>query len=318
MIDAILVVVGLFALVVGGDLVVRGAVSVARKLNVSPMVIGMTLVGFGTSLPELVTSLQAAFAGSPGIAVGNVVGSNIANILLILGLSALIAPILINPSAFRRDSAMLVGVTAVSIAVLVHGDVSRLAALLLLACFAAYIFIVVRVEGSTPTDANAVYEGEAGLVDTPTLSGFRSMLDLVGGFAILVAGAHSLITGAVSIATDFQVPDAIIGLTIVAIGTSLPELVTSAVAARRGQGDIAFGNIIGSNIFNLLAILGTTAAVFPFTAPAEIAAFDVWVMGAVTLLLLVFARTGWRIGRREGGFLLALYIGYTGYLISLP
>lgn len=320
MIDIVLVVVGLVALVIGGDLVVRGAVSIARQFNVSPMVIGMTLVGFGTSLPELVTSLQAAFAGAPGIAVGNVVGSNIANILLILGISALICPILINPSAFKRDSSMLVAVTALCIAILVYGDVSRLAAVVLLVCFAGYVIVVLRTESSDPTAAAEIYEGEAALVNPPpvqqTGSNVRSWLELVGGLLVTVAGANSLVTGAISIAADLEVPDAIIGLTVVAIGTSLPELITSAVAARRGQGDIAFGNIIGSCIFNVLGILGATAIFFPFTSPAEIAGFDVWVMAAATLLLLVFARTGWRIGRREGAMLLALYAAYTVYLIS--
>jgi cation:H+ antiporter len=317
MLNLVLIAGGFAALILGGSLLVQGAVGLAQRLGVSPMIIGLTLVGFGTSMPEMVTSLQAAFAGSPGIAVGNVIGSNIANILLILGAAALLRPMLIQPNAFWRDGPVLLAVTLLCVGMVLYGEITRGFALILLAGLAAYTAGTILSERRKPTEAAGLYEVEAALLpDTPRGSVLRDLLTLLIGMAITIAGARALVAGAISLATAYQVPEALIGVTIVAIGTSLPELVTSVIAARRGQSDVALGNVIGSNIFNILAILGTTAALKPLAVQAQFIALDIWVMTGATLLLLLFARTGWRIGRREGVLLLAGYLGYTGFLVS--
>lgn len=317
--DLLFLIGGFAGLIVGGDLLVRGAVALALGFRVSPMVIGLTLVGFGTSTPELVTSVQAAFAGSPGIAVGNVVGSNIANTLLILGLAALMAPLAVSPPAFRRDGTVLVLATALCLAVVLTGSLSRLSGALLLGGLALYLALTLHFERRSQTAAGALYEAEAELLPAAPQSLWRSTLMLLAGLALTIAGARFLVLGAISIAADLGLSEAVIGLTIVAIGTSMPELVTSVIAARKGQSDVAFGNILGSNIFNILGILGTTALLHPLRVPEEIARFDIWVMIAATLALIVFARTGWRIGRREGAVLAGSYAAYLGWLVvALP
>ncbi|MEQ9258937.1 MAG: calcium/sodium antiporter [Roseovarius sp.] len=298
-------------------MLVRGAVSAARALNISPMVIGLTLVGFGTSTPELVTSLQAALSGSSGIAIGNVVGSNIGNVLLILGLAALLAPIAVDPRAFRRDGTVMIAATLAGLAVVLAGEAGRLAGALFLAGLAAYLgFTLWSERGSAPSPAGAVYEAEAEAVPGPDQPMALSLVIAVAGLALTLLGARFLVSGAVEIASAAGISEAVIGLTIVAIGTSMPELVTAVIAVRKGQGDVALGNVLGSNIFNLLGILGITALVQPMAVPPEIIRLDIWVMTGAALLLMVFARTGWRIGRREGGLMLALYLAYLVWLLA--
>jgi len=313
----LLVLAGLALLIFGGEALVRGAVSAARAFRVSPMVIGLTLVGFGTSAPELVTSLHAALSGAPGIAIGNVVGSNVANILLILGLAALIAPIAVDPAAFRRDGTVMALVTLAGIAILFTGEVGRLWGLVLVAALAAYLVYTFRSERQPePTPAREVYEAEAEAVPGPDLSLGLALAVALGGLVATIFGARFLVEGAVAIAREAGLSETVIGLTIVAVGTSMPELVTSVIAVRRGEGEVALGNILGSNIFNLLGILGVTALVTPIAVPGEVLALDVWVMAAATLLLIVFARTGWRIGRAEGAAMLAGYGGYLAWLMA--
>lgn len=312
----LLVVLGLAGLVIGGELLVRGAVSAAKSLGISPLVIGLTLVGFGTSTPELVTSLQAAWAGSPGIAVGNVVGSNIGNILLILGLTAMFGAIAVNPAAFKRDGTVLFTATIAVVGLFLLGDLGRVAGASLFAALLAYLIYALWSERAQPTEAQPVYEGEAQLVGRRNTSIGLSALQAFVGLAITILGARLLVTGAVDLAQAAGISETLIGLTIVAIGTSLPELVTSIMAVLRKQGDVAFGNIIGSNIFNILGILGITALVQPLFIPPEILRLDIWVMLGTTLLLLLFARTGWRVGRSEGAALLAAYLIYVAVLIS--
>lgn len=317
MLNLFLIAGGFAALIVGGNLLVQGAVAIAQRFGISPMIIGLTLVGFGTSIPELVTSLQAAFAGSPGIAVGNVIGSNIANILLILGVAALLRPMPIQPAAFWRDGPVLLSVTLLCVAMVLYGEITRLFALVLLTGLVVYTTGTILSERRKPTEATDLYaSGAALLVDSPRLPALRDATILLAGMGITILGARVLVTGAISLATAFQVSDALIGVTIVAIGTSLPELITSVVAARRGQSDVALGNVIGSNIFNILAILGASAVLRPLSVPAQFIALDIWVMTGATLLLLAFARTGWRIGRREGALLLTGYAGYTAFLVA--
>jgi len=310
------VIIGLVGLIIGGELVVRGAVSAAKRFGISPMVIGLTLVGFGTSTPELVTSLQAALGGSPGIAIGNVVGSNISNVLLILGIAAILAPVAVNPAAFKRDGSVLVLAAILCLVVVLIGDVGRLAGVVFLITLAAYLtFTLVSEQRATATPAAAVYEAEAEAVLGPDYSLGISLIIASVGLVLTILGAQFLVSGAVSLAQAAGVSETVIGLTIVAIGTSMPELVTSIIAVRKGQGDVALGNILGSNIFNILGILGLTAIVQPLSVPVQIVQFDIWVMLATTLLLVTFARTGWRIGRAEGGIMVASYFAYLGWLL---
>ncbi|OKL45413.1 calcium/sodium antiporter [Pseudovibrio exalbescens] len=301
---------GLVLLLVGGEALVRGSVAVATRLGVSKLFIGLTLVGFGTSMPELVASLQGAFAGYPGVAVGNIVGSNITNVLLILGTSALIMPIVVNREAFRRDGAVLAFASLVLLAVVLSGALSRLAGLVLVGLLLAYTVCSFWVERRAKTAASAVHEAEADELSEPQLSvGWGVVLFFVGVGGI-VFGADMLVSSSVDVAKRIGVSDAVIGLTLVAIGTSLPELVTSIVAAVRGHGDVAFGNVIGSNIFNIFGIGGVTALVVPIPVPAEIAGLDIWVMVGAVGLMAVACITGWRVSRREGLFFLACYGGY--------
>lgn len=314
---ALFVVIGLVSLIVGGELLVRGAVSAAESFGISPMVIGLTLVGFGTSTPELVTSLQAALSGSSGIAIGNVVGSNIGNVFLILGIATLVAPIAVDPQAFKRDGSVMFLATALCLGAVLTGEVSRLvggAFVASLLGFLAFTLVRERRAGSTP--AAAIYEAEAQLVGGKTTSITASMGIAIAGLIVTIFGAKFLVSGAVSLAQAIGLSEAVIGLTIVAIGTSMPELVTSVIAVRKGQGDVALGNVLGSNIFNILGVLGITALIQPMTVPSEILTLDIWVMCAAAIVLIVFARTGWRIGRREGGAMLTCYLGYMVWLLA--
>ncbi|MBB4285507.1 calcium/sodium antiporter [Roseospira goensis] len=311
---AMLLIGGVVCLVVGGESLVRGAVAVARHMGVSPLLIGLTLVGFGTSTPELVTSLQAAAAGSPGVAVGNVIGSNIANILLILGVAALVRPVMASPAAFRRDGPMVVLAALAALAVVVIGEVGRAVGAALVAVLVVYVVATYLLERrAAAADAGAVMhaaEADAALAPPAGLAGAIGYL--VGGLALTVLGARLLVDGAIGLAADLGVSDTLVGLTLVAVGTSLPELVTSVIAALRGQSDVAFGNIIGSNIVNILGILGLTAVVVPIPIPPEVAAVDIWVMLAATGALLAAVVSGWRVTRLEGAVLLA---GYAIYLL---
>jgi cation:H+ antiporter len=312
--DIILLLAGFIGLVIGGDLLVRGAVSVARNYGISPMVIGLTLVGFGTSTPELVTSLQAAFAGSPGIAIGNVVGSNTANILLILGLTALIAPITVQPETFRRDGLVLALATAACLAIALTGDIGRLAGFSLAVALGAYLAFTFRMDRAAQQRNSAEWAGVPDSLPEDSFGIWRAAAIFVFGLLLTVGAARLLVTGAISLAADLGVSEAVIGVTIVAIGTSMPELITSVMAARKQQPDIAFGNIIGSNIFNIFGILGVTALVHPLPVPDEIMDLDIWVMVLAAVSLILAAWSGWRITRREGLAMLAAYCAYLGWL----
>jgi cation:H+ antiporter len=309
--DTLFLIAGFALLLVGGEYLVRGAVSIARSFGISPMVIGLTLVGFGTSAPELVASINAALKDAPGIAIGNVVGSNIANVLLVLGIAALIFPLATNREAYRRDGPVLILATIILIAMVLSGEIGRIAG-------AVGIVLLIAYTGFTwwsdrrSLDAGAVMHGqEAEDVDEIPQSRMPvALLMAAGGMAGVLYGADLLVDGAIGIARGFGLSEAVIGLTIVAIGTSLPELATAIVAAWRRHADVAFGNIVGSCIFNIFGILGVTALVLPLAVPAEIARFDVWVAGFAALVFVIFAMTGWRIGRREGAVLSGLYIIY--------
>jgi cation:H+ antiporter len=289
---------------------------------VSPLVIGLTLVGFGTSMPELVTSVQAALAGSPGIAFGNIVGSNIANTLLIVGASSILLPIAVASSALQRDAAVMLCTVVIFAVISVLMPMGRTIGAIFLAALTTYIFLAIRQERRA-IDHGAVYDKEAALegVD-PGLKPTEdrpakmviSLLIALGGLVLVIFGGAFLVDGAVNLARLFGMSETVIGLTVVALGTSMPELVTSVVAALKKQSDIAFGNIVGSNIYNILGIGGTTALIAPSTVPSEIVTFDNLVMVAVSVLLVSFAATGMRIARWEGGVLLAGYLGYIAVL----
>lgn len=306
---------GLAMLAVGGDVLVRGAAGVAKRLGVSPLLIGLTVVGFGTSTPELVTSLGAALNGSAGIAVGNVVGSNIANALLILGLTAVIAPLVVDQRAFRRDAVALSLATAALTWAVLQGRLTRDMGIVAVALLLVYLIVVWMTERLA-----AGIEGQriAASSTEPARTSSSLWLALalaVGGVAMTVFGANLLVGGAVVLARDLGVSDTLVGLTIIAVGTSLPELVTSLIAALKKQGEVALGNVIGSNLYNTLGILGFTAAIKPIDVPPAIARLDVWVLVAATAAMVLFARRRGKVTRGEGLLLLTGYGGYIGWLI---
>ena len=307
------ILAGLIALFLGGEILVRGASGLARAMGISPMLIGLVVVGFGTSAPELTTSISAALQGSPAVAAGNVVGSNIANILLILGVAALIAPMAVNRAAFQRDGAVLLTATLIVAALLAFTAVGRVAGAALAAGLIAYVVFSYAMDGRGASAAADLHAAEADLVE-PAGKPLLAALMLAGGLIGVVGGAALLVRGAVSLAEAAGLSEAVIGLTIVAVGTSLPELAASVSAARRGQSDIAIGNIVGSNIFNALGILGATALVQPFASGAGLALADLGVMIGAAFVLIGFAMTGWRIDRREGAILLTAYAAYIAWL----
>lgn len=309
---------GLALLVVGGEFLVRGAATTAERLGMPPLLIGIVLVGFGTSAPELVTSVQASLSNASGIALGNIVGSNIANILLILGVAALLSPIAISNLALKRD-----GVTVVVSALffIVAGwllPFDRLLGAILLTLLILYLYYAYHQEAGAGRDMGAVtetaYTGTGHTTDGEQNAGLARLIGpialAVGGLLIVVLGARLLVDGAISLAREFGISETVIGLTIVSVGTSLPELATTVIAAIRRHSDVALGNVLGSCVYNVLGIGGATALVAPTIIPREILTFDGPVMIAASLLLLVLARTGMRISRLEGGMLLFLYCAY--------
>jgi cation:H+ antiporter len=300
--DLLIVAFGLGALLMGGGWLVTGAVAVAARAGLSPAVIGVTLVGMGTSAPELLTSLRAALGGAPDIALGNVVGSNVANLALILGVSALAAPILFPRSTWRRDGLTLLAISTLSaLWVGLAGGLGRVGGAAFVTAFA--IWMGWQLRGGAPTE------------EAPDASAGRRVWAMLGtGLAGVLIGAEALVRGAVGLAEAAGVSQAVIGLTIVAVGTSLPELATSVVATRRGRGDLALGNLLGSNVFNLLAILGATALVAPLAAAPRFAAVDLPVMVATVAVVLALALAG-RIGRVAGAVLLAGYAAYVALML---
>ena len=311
---------GLVLLSGGGDMLVRGSVRVATRMGVSPMMIGLTLVGFGTSTPELVTSVKAALGGYPDIAVGNVVGSNICNILLILGIAALIYPITCQPNAIKRDGMWMIGVSIVFLLLFVFvGHMPRWLGVASVLGLIGYIYSTYRQEKQSPqSDSADLHARETHLAEPNPKDLVVAIAIAVAGIALTVLGAKFLVESAVKLATNFGISQSVIGLTIVAIGTSLPELVTSVIAAIRRESDIALGNVLGSNIYNLLGILGITAIIKPITIPAVMIRWDVWVMTAVAILLVVKMRQGYRLSRVNGVILLALYGAYVYSMTLYP
>ena len=300
--DYVFVALGLAGLFLGGEFLVRGSVAVARSFAISPLLIGLTVVGFGTSTPELLVSVDAAWRGLPDIALGNVVGSNIANILLILGIAALVWPIAVSGPSVRRDLVVMLAAALILLPFFYLGEVSRLAGAVLVAGLAVYLVVAYLAGRAAPPEPDT----EEG----PSLSTGKALALVAVGLVALMIGARFLVDGAVAIARDFDISEAFIGLTIVAVGTSLPELATSLIAAFRRQSEIAIGNVVGSNIFNILGILGVTALITPIPVASRFLSFDLPVMLAASVALALLLLAWSRIGRLAGLGLLAAYILY--------
>lgn len=311
--DLLLIAGGLVLLVLGGEGALRGAIGLAQKLNVSKAMIGLIVVGFGTSAPELTVTVQAAINESPDLAIGNVVGSNIANILLILGIGGLICPMTTGPAVIRRDLTATVGSFFLLTGLSLYGVILMWHGIVMLALLIAYLVWSYRMDKKDCASA-AVHEAEVDELDEAPTNPLLIALFTIGGLAGLVIGADLMVAGAIGIASDFGVSEAIIGLTIVAIGTSLPELAATTIAALRGHTDVAVANVMGSCLFNVLSILGITSIIFALPFPADIASIDIWVMLAAILVLIPMLRKDHHLCRKESSLLLA---GYVCYMVSI-
>jgi cation:H+ antiporter len=308
---------GLALLVWSADRFVEGSASTARHFGMPPLLIGMVIVGFGTSAPEMVVSAISAMQGNPGIALGNAYGSNITNIALILGVTALLSPIVVHSQVLRKELPILAGITALAAWQVFDGEITRIDALVLLGVFAGLMgWTIWQGMQKRPDVLGSEMEQE---LDVRAMPLRRAVAWLVVGLILLIASSRILVWGAVTVAHGFGVSDLIIGLTVVAVGTSLPELASSVIAARKGEHDIALGNILGSNLFNTLAVVGIAGAIHPLTVGPEVFSRDIMVMAALTVSLFIIGygfRGAGRINRFEGTALLACYLGYTAYLVS--
>ncbi|RUO29745.1 sodium:calcium antiporter [Aliidiomarina sedimenti] len=312
MLNLLLVALGVLLLTTGGEALIRGALAAAQRLGVSPLLSGLLIVGFGTSAPELVVSIDAALSERPDIAVGNVVGSNIGNILLILGLCALITPLAVRPLVLRRDAITVVAASILFLILVGGSALARWDAAILLIVLLAYLTWAYRTEQLGTAPSAELHRAEGEEVASLPRTVLWMITAIVLGLVLLIAGSQVLLRGAVGIAESFGVSEAVIGLTLVAVGTSLPELSISVIAAFRRHADVAIGNILGSNIFNLLGILGISALLQPLPVHQRILQFDQWVMLGTSLVLLLFLYTGHRLSRLEGGLLLLGYAAYVG------
>jgi len=313
MLNMVFLLTGIALLTFGGEALIRGSLVSAHRLGISPLLTGLVIVGFGTSAPELVVSINASMAGQPDIAIGNVVGSNIGNILLILGICAVITPLNVKPRVLRRDAITVVAASLLFLMLVFMGGnaLGRVDAVILLSVLAIYLGWAYWSERYQSAPSGKLHEAEAAEISVDSKSTMWIVSAVLIGLICLIGGSQVLLIGAIGIAKHFEVPEAVIGLTLVAVGTSLPELSISVIAALRKHADVAIGNILGSNIFNLLGILGVSALLQPLPMHARILQFDQWVMLGTALLLLLFLYTQSRITRLEGGILLA---GYGTYL----
>lgn len=312
----IFLVAGLVLLVVGADLLVKGAARLAGSFGIPALVIGLTVVAFGTSAPELAVSVKAAYAGQAELAIANVVGSNIFNVLFILGAAAMISPLIISRQLIRQDVPIMVLISVVALLMTLDGNISRLEAGILFAGLLSYTWFLFR-QGKAKGADTVDEEVEAMLKsNTPA---WQNVLLVVGGLILLVLGARWLVESAIEIARAWGVNEAVIGLTIVAAGTSLPEVVTSIVATIRGERDIAVGNVVGSNIFNILCVLGLSGLVspIPLIAGEQMAMVDIPVMVGVAVLCVPLFFIGSVLNRMEGLLFMLLYIAYTWYLVAM-
>ncbi len=311
---------GVLLLLAGAEGLVRGASALALRMGITPLVVGLTVVAIGTSSPELVVSVQAALAGEGGVAIGNVVGSNVANLGLIVGVAAVLSPMVVNQKLVRHDIPVMLLSMGALVVFLLDGELARWEGGLLLAAAVAYTVNGIRTSRREVREAKAAAaalppEVADALVETSTSAGFkRHILLVVGGIALLVFGADRLLAGAVAVASQLGVSEAVVGLTLVALGTSLPELATTIVAARRGEAEIALGNAVGSNIFNVFSVLGPAALAAPIRATG-VGADVLTIMVGFGLVTLLFLYTGGRTRRWEGAVLLLGYVGYIWWLV---
>lgn len=319
--DAILFIVGLGALVLGAEALVRGASRIAGSFGIPPLVVGLTIVAFGTSAPELAVTLGSAYSGKVDIAIGNVVGSNIFNALFILGLCALILPLVVDQKLVRQEVPLIIGVSLLLWALAADGSVSRVDGLLFVALLGAYVILLIT---RSLRESSAVQKEYSDAIVAPDDRSWDrhivvQILLVAGGLSLLVVGARWLVEAASAFAGYLGVSELVVGLTIVAAGTSFPELATSVLAAIRGQTDIAVGNVVGSNLFNILGVLGVSAVAAPDGLPVspQILATDLPVMVAVAVACLPIFFTGNRIDRWEGGMFLAFYTAYTVHVVML-
>lgn len=309
LIDWGLVALGLVLLTFGGDWVVKGALAIAERLGISPLLAGLVIVGFGTSSPELVISLQAAMKGSSDIAIGNIVGSNIANILLILGVGCVITIMHATRLSIIRDGMTMIGATLLFILLASDGFLHWYDGVIFLVAIGAYLVWAYFTERLSEQDVQANGEPKA------QASLFKTLATLVVGFAALIIGAEVFLKGAISIAETFGISQAIIGLTLVAVGTSLPEFAATVMAAIKRETDMAIGNVIGSNIFNILCVLGVSSLVLELPLAGRIAAIDQWVMLAVAIMLVVFMMIGRKLGRVKGLLMVLAYGAYVSTML---
>ncbi|WP_198664343.1 calcium/sodium antiporter [Jiangella endophytica] len=317
--SALLIVVGLAGLVGGAELLVRGGTGLALRLGIAPIVVGVTVVALGTSLPELAVGIDAARQGNAGLAVGNIVGTNLVNLLLILGLSALISPIALDTRTVRFDLPLMAAAALLLLVVALDGTFGRLDGLVLVLFGVGYTLAILYVSRREPSTVRAQYSAEYVPQDTGRAPArpWRDVASLVVGIAVVVVGATLLVDGAVDAARAIGVSDAVIGLTVIAIGTSAPELVTTVVSTIRGNRDIALGNLLGSSVYNIAIILGITILVAPevVQVPDEVLGGDLLLMVAVALACVPVFVSGSRISRLEGGLFVAAYGGYLTWLL---
>jgi len=305
-VEILLVLGGLALLVAGGDLLVKGAVGLSLKLGMTPLVVGLTVVAFGTSAPELLVSVSAALQGSSGIAMGNVVGSNIANVLVILGVTALISVIVTKGHDLRESWMMMIGASVLLIALAMTGQIGRIGGVILLLAMAAVVW---RQLSTGQAEGDEIGGRTAG-------AGWARILIWLGlGLVLLPVGANLLVGGATEIARAFGISETVIGLTLVAVGTSLPEMAASVASALKGRSDMALGNVVGSNIFNILGILGITTLIAPLPVPPEMLRLDLWVMLAAALLLWPFLFRAVNVTRAAGAAFIAAYGVYVWVLL---
>jgi len=312
--SGVAVITGFILLVWGADRFVHGASATARNLGVSPLIIGLTIVGFGTSAPEILVSIVSALDGNPGLAVGNALGSNITNIGLVLGITAIISPLLVKSETLRREYPAMFAVMLLALGLMVDGDLSRVDGYILLGGLGLMIYWMVNIglRKNKVDPMESEYEQEI-----PQISTQKALLLLLAGFLVLLFSSRILVWGSINIAEELGVSDLVIGLTIVAIGTSLPELAASIMSALKKEPDIAIGNVIGSNMFNLLAVLGLPAVISPMTLEAGVLSRDYPFMIGLSIALFTMAygfRTDGKVNRIEGGLLLLTYVAYMAVL----
>lgn len=302
--EYILLIIGFVLLIKGADFFVDGASSVAAKLKVPSLIIGLTVVSMGTSLPEAAVSISASLTGNNAISLGNVIGSNIFNLLMVVGISSVILPIATDRAVLKRDMPVNIGITVVLLFMLLDGRLSRVEAIILLVFFVAYLLLLVRSALKNREEAE----------ETKVLTWFKSILFILLGAGAVIGGGQLVVNSSKTIAINLGMGETLVGLTVVAFGTSLPELVTSIVAAKKGDSGIAMGNVVGSCIFNILFILGITATIKPLTAGVEFF-IDTGILIAVCLVMLLFAFTKKKTDRLEGAACVVIYAAYTAYII---